>query len=147
MGWVVNACAHNYHLSFTQLEQRSKSDFVVIMVRVFADDFERALKSRFARPVKFSERQLISRYLYECFEIKDSSGKAKRIITEKIEQKGDIVLINLSAKLPEGMRGLKLRQAILCEQFDDQVNQILLKFPDREATLEFKNGEGFKVIN
>ena len=46
-----------------------------------------------------------------------------------------------------GLHGLQLRQTILCELFDDQVNQVLIKFPDREATLEFKNGEGFKVIN
>ncbi len=144
---VDSATTHNYHLSFTQLEQRSKSDKVTILVRVFADDFERVLQARFSHRVKLSNRELIAKYLHECLEIKDSAGKNKKFVTGKIEQKADVVLINLTARIPAGLHGLQLRQTILCELFDDQVNQVLLKFPDREATLEFKNGEGFKVIN
>jgi hypothetical protein len=144
---VVSATAHNYHLSFTQLEQRSNSDTITILVRVFADDLTRALQARYGRPVKLSQRILFSQYLHECLEIKGSDGKNKRFVIEKIAQQTDVVLINFTVKIPTGLHGLQLRQTILCELFDDQVNQVLLKFPDREATLEFKHGEGFKVIN
>ncbi len=144
---VVSATAHNYHLSFTQLEQRSNSDRITILVRVFADDFERVLQARFSHRVNLSNRELIAKYLHECLEIKGSDGKNKKFVTGKIEQKADVVLINLTARIPAGLHGLQLRQKILCELYDDQINQVLLKFPDREATLEFKNGEGFKVIN
>ena len=144
---MVSATVHNYHLSFTQLEQRSKSDTVAILVRVFADDLARALQARFVRPVKLSQRVLVSQYLHECLEIRGSDGKNKRFVIEKIAQQADVVVFNFTVKIPAGLHGLQLRQAILCELFDDQVNQVLLKFPDREATLEFKNGEGFKVIN
>ena len=144
---VVSATAHNYHLSFTQLEQRSNSDTITILVRAFADDLARALQARYGRPVKLSQRVLLSRYVHECLEIRGSDGKNKRFVIEKIAQQADVVLLNFTVRVPAGLHGLQLRQTILCELFDDQVNQVLLKFPDREATLEFKNGEGFKVIN
>ena len=123
------------------------SDTITILVRVFADDLASALQARFARPVKLSQRVLLSRYVHECLEIRGSDGKNKRFVIEKIVQQADVVLLNFTVSVPAGLHGLQLRQAILCELFDDQVNQVLLKFPDREATLEFKNGEGFKIIN
>ncbi len=146
-GWVANANAHNYHLSFTQLEQHANSSTATILVRVFADDFEKALKTRFVGSVKLSQRQLIAGYLNEHLEIKDSRGKSKKILLTKIEQKADVFIINLTARVPEGLHGLKLRQSIFLELFDDQVNQVLIKFSGKESTLEFKSGDGFKGIN
>ena len=145
-GWVVNANAHSYHLSFTQLEQHANSSTTTILVRVFADDFEKVLKTRFVGSVKLLQRQLIAGYLKEHLEIKDSSGKSKKILLTKIEQKADVFIINLTARTTEGLHGLKLRQSILLELFADQVNQVLIKFSDQASTLEFKSGDGFKGI-
>ncbi len=139
--------AHSYHMSFTRLEQLSKNSAMKILVRVFADDLTTALKARFSRTVKLSESQLVAKYITENIEIKDVSGKNKSLLLSKIEKKDDVVIINFTAKISEGLRGVKLQQKIFFELFDDQINQVLIKSLGNESTLEFKHGDSFKVIN
>ena len=144
---VVSATAHNYHLSFTQLEQRSKSETVAILVRVFADDLAVALKARFARTVKLSESQIVAKFIAENLVIKTSNGRNIRIFLSKIEPKADVVVVQLTARITSGLRGLKLQQKIFVEHFDDQINQVFIKNSGNESTLDFKRGDSFKVIN
>ena len=146
---TFTAAAHKFHLSFTQIEYNAQEKSAEITIRVFADDLENALSQRKGKSVKLDHKDaamLIAAYLREILELKGRNGQLKKLTWVGMEPKADVVLLYVEAKLPEGLTGVQLRQRIFFELFDDQVNQVLIKFAHDKSTLEFKRNDGFKPL-
>jgi hypothetical protein len=143
---AFRAAAHKFHFSFTQIEYNAKEKTVEITLRVFADDLEQALSKRSGKAVKL-EQAAVAAYLRETVELKSRDGRVKKLTWIGMEAKVDVALLYVEAKVPEGMAGLQLRQRVFFELFADQVNQVLLKSEGHKTSLDFKPGEGFKVLS
>jgi urease gamma subunit len=144
------AAAHKFHFSFTQIEYNAPEKTAEITLRVFADDLEQALSQRRGKAVKLDHKDaaaLVAAYVRDTLELKGRDGRIKKLTWIGMEAKVDVALLYIEAKLPDGVAGLQLRQRVFFELFDDQVNQVSLKAADRKASLEFKSGEGFKVLS
>lgn len=150
LAYARSASAHKFHVSFTQIEYNAAQQTAEITVRVFADDLEAALSQHRGKAVKLDHKDapaLIAAYLRETIELKGRRGQVKKLTWIGMEPKADVALLYVEAKLPEGWAGTQLRQRVFFELFEDQVNQVLLKAADHKTSLEFKRGDGFKILS
>lgn len=144
------ATAHKYHFSFTQLEYNSQEKATEIILRVFADDLETAISKRSGKSIKLDNKEataMVTEYVRDKIELKGRDGRAKKLTWVGMEPKVDVVFLYLEAKAPEGVIGAQFRQQMFFDLFEDQVNQVLFKVDPHKASVDFKQGDGFKTIS
>ncbi len=152
---VGHARAHKFHASITQMDYDDKAKSVKIATRFFVDDFETALSRYAKRPVKFNTPQLlkekanadaVSAYVRERFELKSRAGAPVRFTWVGMEMQADMILVNFEGKLAGGLTGAQVRNRLLHELFEDQVNIVNFKFDGKQTGTMFNVQDGFKVV-
>lgn len=144
------AAAHKYYTSLAQVEYNAESKTVEVALRVFADDLELALTRRAGRAVKLdgtkdADRMVLD-YLRETFEIKNPAGRAKGLELVGMEVRSEVAWVYLEAEMPEGLAGARLRDHILFELFDEQVNVVRVRYAGGRTDLVFVRGDGEHAV-
>ncbi len=144
------AYAHRYHTSVTRLEYRSEERLVEITVQTFADDVEAALsKRRGVRNVQLDSdpktNALLLQYLSSMIVLKNGDDELK-LEWVGMELKGHSVWFYLQAKAPEGLSRATLRNHLLFDLFNDQINIVNVFNDGRKSSLTFKRGDTPKMI-
>ena len=147
---VAAAAAHKYYMSLAQVEYNAQSKSVEIALRVFADDLELALKRRAGRDVNLDRTKdadrIILAYLRDTFEIKNRDGETKALKWVGMEVRSGVAWLYLEAEMPEGLSGARLRDHLLFELFEKQVNVVSLRFAGARADLVFVRGDGERAV-
>jgi hypothetical protein len=121
---------HPSHTSSAELVQ--DGDSVRVAIRVFADDIE-AVGA--VRP-----------YIGARFGIADRTGSAVFLEWAGTESAGDVLTIRLRGRVPAGLSGARVHNAVLTDRFADQVNIVRAGYQRRAATLIFTRGDGPKAL-
>ena len=148
--WALppNASAHRYHTSVTRLEYNAEDRLVEITVQTFADDIEAALKRGGATNVRLDSKAantLVLEYLQKAFEIRNGETTLE-LEWIGMELKGYTVWVYLQAKAPNGLVKTSVRNNLLFEVFQDQVNIVNVIGPGKRASLVFKRGDALIEI-
>jgi hypothetical protein len=133
---------HPMHTSVTQISYDAGSCTAAILIRMFADDVAAAVGSDREVPADSA----ISRYVRASFTMVDRSGRSLPIQWLGAERIGDVVLLRLSAKAPQGFAQVKVLNALLADHFADQVNIVRASYDGRAATLLFTRGDPAKAL-
>jgi len=144
------AAAHKYYRSLAQVEYNAESKSVEVSLRVFADDLELALTRRAGREVSLDRTKdadrLVLAYLRDTFEIKNRDGETKALKWVGMELRSDIAWLYVEAEMPEGLAGARLRDQLLFELFEKQVNTVSVRYPGAKADLVFVRGDGERAV-
>lgn len=144
------SAAHKYYTSLTQVEYNAESRTVEVTLRVFADDLELALTRRAGRKVSLDRTkdadQLALAYLRDTFEIKNRDGETKALKWVGMELRSDIAWLYVEAEMPEGLAGARLRDHVLFELFEKQVNTVSVRYPGAKADIVFARGDGERAV-
>lgn len=147
---VFAAPAHTFHTSLMQVEYNEKEQLVEISIQVFTHDLENILSRRNGKNVRLEKTpeaaQLTLVYLNEAVKLKNHDGGLKTLSWVGMEPEADAVWLYVEAKMPEGFEGGEVRNRILFDLFDDQVNLVHIKHGDKKYDLVFKPGDDFKAI-
>jgi hypothetical protein len=130
--------AHPMHTSVTELDHDPATRRLTVVVRVFADDFTAATGG--------ASDSLAAGYLRPRLELIDRTGRPIALHWERLEHAGDALLLHLRGTAPAGLTGARLRQAVLCERFSDQVNVVRIREGRRVASLLFVPGDEAKEL-
>ena len=145
LAWPGGAAAHKYYTSLARAEYNEGTKAVEFALRVFADDLELALTRRSGRKVYLDKTkdadELALAYLRETFEVAGRDGRRVELRWVGMEAQGDVAWLYFEAPLPEGPAGATLRDRVLLELFQTQVNIINLKYGGRKLDLVFKRGD------
>ncbi|MEO7136861.1 MAG: DUF6702 family protein [Gemmatimonadales bacterium] len=141
-GATVSA-VHPMHTAVTEITYDRPSRMAAISIRVFADDFGTAVATQGDAATRDSAQSL---YVRSAFVLTGRSGQTLPIHWEGSERQGDVVLLRLRADVPDGLSGVKVLSALLCERFDDQINVVRASYEGRAATLLFTRGERAKAL-
>lgn len=152
--WVwaahTRAAAHKYYTSLAQVEYNTEARTVEISLRVFADDLELALTRRAGRKVSLDRTRdaagLALAYLRETFELKNRDGETKALKWVGMELRSDIAWLYVEAEMPEGLAGARLRDHVLFELFEKQVNTVSVRYPGAKADIVFARGDGEQAV-
>lgn len=146
---------HKFHATIAQLEYNAKEQSVEAVIRFFADDFETAISQHAKREIKFNTPQALKdkansdavfSYVRERFELKGKNGNAVKLNWVGMEIQADMVWVYFEGKLPGGLSGAQMRNRLLQELFDDQVNIVNFKFDGKQTGTMFNVQDGFKAV-
>jgi len=145
------AAAHKFYTSLARVEYNAAEKSVEVTLRVFADDLELALKRRAGREVKLDRKKgeadrLVLAYLRDTFEIKNRDGEVKALRWVGMELRAGVAWLYVEAEMPEGLSGARLRDHVLFELFDEQVNTVSVRYQGASADLVFVRGDGERAV-
>ncbi|MFN0085862.1 MAG: DUF6702 family protein [Blastocatellia bacterium] len=145
--------AHKIHVSVSQVEYIAQGQSVQVVMRVYVDDLENALSRHANRPVKLDPARgreagdLVMAYLRGQFELKTKAGKPVKFNWLGLEAQVDMFWLYFEGKIPGGFSGAQLKNRVLFELFEDQVNIVNVKYQGKQAGTMFEPKDEFKSIS
>ncbi|MEP7346654.1 MAG: DUF6702 family protein [Gemmatimonadaceae bacterium] len=146
-GLPGTAQAHAIHSTLTEIT-RTADGMVTVRVRTFVDDFSTAV----ARHVKGTPRKDYAvadvdaaRYLGATMLLTDSRGASVPLTFVSQQRTGDVVWLELRATSTP-LSGASIRNAMLFEVHDDQVNIVKTSYDRTSFTTLFSSGDRAKKL-
>lgn len=127
--------AHPLHTTVTELTEEGGE--VRVSMRVFADDYAAGVAT--ARGATPHERERV--YVGSSFLLRERNGRVVRFTWCGARYEGEVVFVCLRAAAPSGLRGGQVRNAILFDVYDDQVNVVRARYSGRARSLLFTPGD------
>jgi hypothetical protein len=127
---VSVAYAHGVHASLTSIQYVEESKSLEIVMVVSADDLEGVLRRDTGKQIEVDRgtEKLIFDYLDRAFEIRTKQQKKLPLTWIGMEVSVQKVTAYLEVKaVPEGPDGLRIRNDVLLNFLDDQVNVVSVK--------------------
>jgi len=130
---------HPLHTTYISIVERPATHDAIVTVRVFQDDFGRALAQRAGgrRPAGDPGPAEALAYLRETLTLAGPDGAAVPLSWIGWRREADAIVIALRAMVPRGLAGLAVRSRLHCELYDDQVNVVRVESGGRRTTLLF----------
>ena len=147
-GTPSRARAHPLHTTLGELTYSPTTGAVQLTLRVFADDLVTAVgRVRRARAAA-GQSQIGSTafYLRQTVALHGSDGRPVSLHLEGVRRHGDVFWITLRGSAPAGLKGGSIRNALLFDLFDDQINIVKVNRGRGERSLLFVPGDGPKRI-
>lgn len=137
---VVLAWAHPLHTTHTEVRELA-GGAVEVTIRAFSEDLEAAVR----RQEGAMGDSALARYVRSRVELHNAAGEPVQLGWAGAARDGEATLLRLRATVPKGLARGRIRQAMLSELFQDQVNVVHLRGP-RRASLLFLPGDGPKSL-
>ena len=135
--------AHKYHTSVTRLEYNAEDSSVEITIQTFTDDIEAILSKRTGKTIRLDASKdsgrLVLDYLRDAFELRAGDANLE-LQWVGLEMKGGTAWLYVLTKLPGGFSKASLRNALLFDLFEDQVNIVNVLNNGKKRSLVFRRG-------
>lgn len=151
--------AHSLHQSTAEAEYNPTTKKLEVSLTVFINDLETALIRQSESEMRLDKTPAaefdaqIQAYLAKTFVVTDATGKAakiewvgRQVDTESVKSDDPAVTLFFEIALPGALTNAKLRHAVFCEMFKDQVNLILVRENEKKVELRSSTGDGPKRI-
>jgi hypothetical protein len=133
----------------TRLEYNAEEHSAEITIQTFADDLEDILSKRAGKGVRLDASKDVDRlafdYLRSVIELKSHGGSGE-LQWVGMEVKGGTVWLYVLAKMPEGLSKASVRNALLFDLFEDQVNIVNVWYDGKKTSLVFRRGDNMQEI-
>ena len=143
--------AHDFHASVTQMQYNAKERTFEISIRIFTDDFEKALSAASNTKVNLSGTNkndpLIEKYIQTHFSYISPQKQPKPFKYVGHEIEADANWLYLEMPYAEPFRGGMLKQNVLMELFDDQVNMVNIQYQGQKKTFVFRKSQPVQDIS
>ncbi|WP_461090400.1 DUF6702 family protein [Spirosoma gilvum] len=143
--------AHDFHASVTQMQYDPKERSFEISIRIFTDDFEKALSeashSRINLETNAKADELIEKYVLSHISYVNPQKQTKPLKYVGHEVEADANWIYLEMPYAEPFRGGLLKQNVLMELFDDQVNMVNIQYQGQKKTFVFRKNQPVQDIS
>ena len=145
------ARAHPLHSTITELTDDRSHGMVRATIRVFADDFGTAVMHAshnrgVATPGPAWDAAALA-YVASAFGFTDRSGRALQVRSCGTKRTADLLWICVEANSAEGLASLKVRNSVLCDLFDDQVNVVQGVVGGARRSVLFTRGDKAKALS
>lgn len=142
---------HAYHSSLMELRYNAGKKQLELSVKVFTDDFERALSQGQPTPVSLSEPgprplALATAYLQRTLRFSTAAGAPLPLQVLGLQQEKDGYWLYGKVALPGPVAGVQLRQAMLLDVFGDQMNIVNVEAGDKKQSALFRAGHEQELL-
>ena len=143
--------SHTYHASITEMRYNGPQKQLEISVKVFTDDFEKALSQGQKTPVRLASLGPLAsartaEYLRRQFVVKTASGAPLGLQFLGMQAEKDAYWLYCKVMLPRTMAGLQIRQAMLLDVFPDQSNILNLEAGGKKQSVLFRAGHEQELV-
>ncbi len=142
---------HEYHISVTKLNYNPSQKTLEISIRAFTDDLEKGLSlandnRRILLRNGDENNPLVEKYLRKHFVLADPERKLRAFSYIGKEEEADATWLYLEVNFPGNPDGWVMKNELLMEAFDDQVNMVNAKWGDDRKTYLFKKGKSVQAL-
>lgn len=141
---------HPLHTTITTIVYDQSAHRVTATLRVFEDDLGRAILRHSGGQVRVPTSDSASfGYVRATLTFTSSDGRPIPVEWCGSHTTGDLRWLCVQATLPAtrmNLGGLRVRDAVLTEVYDDQVNVVMADYGGRHESLLFTGGDGGKVL-
>ncbi|WP_229368371.1 DUF6702 family protein [Fibrisoma limi] len=142
---------HDFHASVTQMQFNPKEKAFEISIRLFTDDLETALAKESGQKIHLSANDkfdpLIEKYVRAHFAYVTSDRQRKPTEYVGYELEADACWVYLQMPYAEAFQGGQMKQDILMELFDDQVNMVNIQYSGQKKTFVFRKNQPIQPIS
>jgi hypothetical protein len=143
---------HAYHSTITELRYNAAKKQLELSVKVFTDDFEKALSQGQPKPVSLTEagpRPLITAdaYFQRTLQLSTPAGARLPLQLLGMQAENDGYWFYCKVPLPGPVAGVKLRQTVLLDAFPDQMNIVNIEANDKKQSALFRAGHEQEVLS
>ena len=138
---LLSFSVHKYYLSLTQINYKSESKSIQIIINVFMDDIETALNKDYNIDLQLTTKEEIKdndvyfkKYLKEKLAFK-IDGVAKDFLYIGKEYDGDLVYFYLEIEKVNKVTNIEVSNTILIKHFQKQQNLIKSKIGKKHKSL------------
>lgn len=147
---VAAAAMHPLHSTITEVVADPAHGVVRATIRVFADDFGTAVQhAARGRPLPASgpawDAAALA-YATASFGLAAPGGRALPLHSCGVRRTADLLWVCLEANTAADLGALQVRNGMLCDLFDDQINVVQGTVAGSRKSLLFVRGNGFKPI-
>lgn len=132
---------HKYYISVTQIEYVKSKQSIQIITRIFTDDFEKLLRTRYDETITLAEinepettNLYIERYLKEKIKIKINNKTVNFSFVGK-EYDADLVKCYLEIEGVKTIESFEISNEVLFDLFNDQQNIIKAKINSNQKSV------------
>lgn len=140
---------HPIHTSMTELTHDKAGRAAVFRIRVFVDDFAAAAAGHAGTPAGANHTVTDAAafgYAAAHVGLADRRGRSLPLQWCGSRRQSDVLWICLRAAGVGDLRGLQVRNSLLFDWFDDQVNIVRMIDGTRKKSLLFTKGDGAKRL-
>ncbi|WP_373511741.1 DUF6702 family protein [Persicitalea sp.] len=142
---------HEYHISVTKLNFNPSQRSLEISIRAFTDDLEKGLSlanenRRIMLRNGDDNNPLVEKYIRKHFAIADPARKLRTVQYIGKEEEADATWLYLEVPFSGNPEGWVMKNELLMEAFDDQVNMVNAKWGDDRKTYLFKKGKSVQAL-
>jgi hypothetical protein len=142
--------AHPLHSTITELVEDRAHGVVRATIRVFADDFGTAVTRANGGRVTPAAGQAwdaaVQKYVATVFGIQDSRGRPLVLHSCGVRRTAELLWVCVETATTEALGTLRVRNAMLCDLFEDQVNVVQGTVATERRSLLFVRGDSFKAM-
>ena len=148
---TASRLAHDFHASVTQMQYNPKEKAFEISIRLFTDDLEKALTQELNTPVRLSPGSksdaILEKYIQARFSYVTPQKQPKSIKYVGHEVEADANWIYLEMPYTDVFRGGLLKQNVLMEAFEDQVNMVNIQYQGQKKTFVFRKNQPIQEVS
>ncbi len=137
LAWAV--AAHEYHASLAEVELNAESGRLEVALRVIPEDFEAVLGAKLGRSVRLEAADVdsvIAEYLESRFLVAGESRTPQPIVWVGKEVSHQAAWLYFEIPVESG-EGWTLDNRVLLEHDSSQINTVLFRAGDKQATWTF----------
>ena len=143
---------HAYHSTITELRYNADKKQLELSVKVFTDDFEKAISQGQPGRVSLAEagpRPLVlaTAYLQRTLQVSTPAGAPLPLQVLGMQAENDGYWFYCKVPLPGPVAGIKLRQAVLLDAFSDEMNIVNVEAGSKKLSALFRAGHEQEVLN
>jgi hypothetical protein len=147
IGFSSFSTDHKFYVSVTEIEYNEKAHSLQIISRVFVDDFEKLLQTRYDESIQLTKNgdsdrltDYIKKYLGQKMEVQ-LDGKSYKLNYIGKEYEKDRLLFYLEISDVPEFKNIGIKNAILIDMFSEQKNLVHVKYKGETKSLILANGK------
>ncbi len=145
--------AHKFYVSVTEIEYNEKAESLQIISRVFIDDMEDLLQTRYDSKIRLGKSNetteastSINKYLKQKIEIQ-IDGKTMEVNYIGKEYEDDMLLLYLEVSNVSSFKKIEIKNAILTDMFSEQKNLVHVNYKGSTKSLILNKAKQEDVLN
>ncbi len=143
---------HKFYVSVTEIEYNEKAHSLQIISRVFIDDLEKLLQTRYDQSIHLTKNgdnekltNYIKKYLGQKMEV-ELDGKPYKLNYIGKEYENDILLFYLEISDVPEFKKIGIKNAILIDMFSEQKNLVHVEYKGKTKSLLLTNGKNEDLL-
>jgi len=147
------SAAHKFYVSVTEIEYNEKAESLQIISRVFIDDMEDLLQTRYDENIRLGKKtestsvpKYLNKYLNEKIEVK-IDGKLYEMKYLGKEYEDDMLLLYIEIPEVSSFQKIEIKNAILTDMFSEQKNLVHVNYKGSTKSLILNKVKQEDVLN